>query len=112
MTNGRKKAMQDKAEAIKDQADMLVNLCDGAKNVDEVMTRADALFTDDGLGQAGVITCSSVHKAKGLEAERVFVLASTLRQGNKEEENICYVAVTRAKAELVWVGEMKAEGSR
>lgn len=109
LSNGRKEAAKAKVEAIKDQAEMLVALADGAKNVDEVMARAEALFTDDGLGQAGVITCSSVHKAKGLEAERVFILASTLRQGTREEENICYVAVTRAKRELTWVGSMKEE---
>jgi superfamily I DNA/RNA helicase len=55
------------------------------------------------MGMAGVITCSSVHKAKGLEAERVFVLAKTLRGGSREEENIAYVAYTRAKMDLVLV---------
>jgi superfamily I DNA/RNA helicase len=102
-TNGRKKALQAKIEAIQDQADMLVSLADGAKSVDEVTTRIEALFTDDGLGMAGVITCSSVHRAKGLEADRVFILSETLRETNEEERNIAYVAITRAKKELVWV---------
>ena len=50
--------------------------------------------------------CSSVHKAKGLEADQVFVLAETLyaKFGKRsEEENIAYVAITRAKKSLVWV---------
>jgi superfamily I DNA/RNA helicase len=98
---------QDKADAIADQAAMLVNLGEAARSVSDVEARIDALFTDDGLGQAGVITCSSVHRAKGLEAERVFVLASTLRHSESttvnEEQNIAYVAITRAKKELVWV---------
>lgn len=101
--NGRKAAFEAKIETINDQADMLTNLCDGARSVDEVFGRIEALFTDDGLGQAGVITCSSVHRAKGLEAERVFILRDTLRNDDQEEENICYVAITRAKRELVWV---------
>lgn len=107
-TNGRKTALKAKIEAIHDQADMLSSLADGAKNVDEIMARVESLFTDDGLGAAGVITCSSVHRAKGMEADRVFILAETLRDGNQEERNICYVAITRAKHELVWVGKEAA----
>jgi DNA helicase-2/ATP-dependent DNA helicase PcrA len=103
--NGKREAIKSKIEAITDQAEMLSALCDGAKNVDEVMVRAESLFSDDGLGAAGVITCSSVHRAKGLEANRVFVLRDTLRETTQEEKNICYVAVTRAKKELVWVGD-------
>lgn len=90
-------------DGICDQADMLVSLTDGARNVSEVEDRIEALFTDDGLGQAGMITCSSVHRSKGLEANRVFVLAETLRENNDEERNITYVAITRAKNELVYV---------
>ncbi len=103
-TNGRKKAIQAKIEAIKDQADMMISLADGAKNVGEVEDRIIGLFTDDGLGAATMITCSSVHRSKGLEADRVFVLADTLRNNNTEEQNITYVAYTRAKTHLVLVG--------
>ena len=92
-----------RSDAIHDQAEMLTSLTDNAPNVREVETRIQALFTDDGLGAAGMITCSSVHKSKGLEAERVFVLTDTLRSTNDEERNICYVAVTRAKSTLVYV---------
>lgn len=95
-------------DTIRDQAEMLTAFADGAKNVDEVTARIEALFTDDGLGEAGMITCSSVHRSKGLEANRVFVLHSTLRSHNQEELNITYVAITRAKAELVWVGKEAA----
>lgn len=101
--NGRREAINSKIEAILDQAEMLAALTDGARNVEEVQNRAESLFSDDGLGIAGVITCSSVHKAKGLEAERVFVLRETLRETTQEERNIAYVAVTRAKLELIWV---------
>lgn len=94
---------EEKVEAIKDQADMLIDLADGAKNMNEITARIEALFTDDGLGQAGVITCSSVHRSKGLEANRVFVLKSTLKNHSEEEMNIQYVAITRAKQTLVWV---------
>jgi superfamily I DNA/RNA helicase len=102
-SNGRAKTIQAKIEGIKDQADMLVSLTDGSASVADVETRIDALFTDDGLGDAGLITCSSVHKAKGLEANRVFILSDTLRNHNQEERNIQYVAITRAKQTLVMV---------
>jgi superfamily I DNA/RNA helicase len=102
-SNGRREAINSKIEDIMDQAEMLTALSDGAKNVEEIYNRAESLFSDDGLGIAGVITCSSVHKAKGLEAERVFVLKATLRETTQEERNISYVAVTRAKSELIWV---------
>lgn len=94
---------QGKIDMVQDQAATLIHLTDGANSVREVENRIDALFTDDGLGQAGVITCSSVHRAKGLEASRVFILRNTLRETSQEERNIIYVAVTRAKHTLVWV---------
>jgi superfamily I DNA/RNA helicase len=71
--------------------------------VRDIESRIYSLFTDDGLGSAGVITCSSVHKAKGLEADNVFVLEGTFRPGKEEENNIYYVAVTRAKNRLIFV---------
>lgn len=50
------------------------------------------------------ITLSSVHKIKGKEADRVFLLTATfLRRNTQEEQNIAYVAVTRARTELYWV---------
>jgi superfamily I DNA/RNA helicase len=56
-----------------------------------------------------MITCSSVHKAKGLEADKVFVLEDTLRYHSIEEENIVYVAITRAKKSLVFVSSKSDE---
>lgn len=104
-SNGRAKTLEAKIEGIHDQASMLISLTENAPSVQEVTDRITALFTDDGLGKAGMITCSSVHKAKGLEADRVFVLSDTLRENTQEEKNICYVAITRAKHELVWVSK-------
>jgi len=100
----RKASLEAKLEFIADQAGMLLELAADAKSVDAISQNIDALFTDDGLGQKGVITCSSVHRSKGLEADRVFVLRNTLREHNQEERNIQYVAITRAIKTLVWVG--------
>ncbi len=94
-----------KIEMVRDQADMLISLAEGALSVKDIENRIDSLFTDDGLGSKGVITCSSVHRSKGLEADRVFVLRDTLRSNNQEELNIQYVAITRARLTLVWVNK-------
>ena len=51
---------------------------------------------------------STVHKAKGLEADNVYLLATERMPhplGGQEENNICYVAITRAKKNLFYVGE-------
>lgn len=93
----------DRVDQIHDQADTLVAMAEDAVSVNELVNRIDSLFTDDGLGAAGVVTCSSVHRAKGLEADRVFILAFTLRDHSQEELNIKYVAYTRAKSELIMV---------
>jgi len=95
----------EQTDLIQDQAECLVSLCQEARSVNAVMQRIDVLFTNNGLGQAGTITCSSVHKAKGLEADRVFILKDTLKDSSEEELNIQYVAITRAKTTLVWVTE-------
>ena len=50
---------------------------------------------------------STVHKAKGLEADNVYILATDRMphpKGGSEENNICYVAITRAKKTLLYVG--------
>ena len=100
-------------ELVHDKAEILFTIAADAKSVRDIEARIDGLFTDDGLGQAGVITCSSVHRSKGLEANRVFVLASTLypRGHNREEENIEYVAITRAKKSLFMVFDPNQTGS-
>lgn len=105
---------ETQVDRIHDQADTLMVICEEATSIADVEAKIDGLFTDDGLGQAGVITCSSVHKAKGLEAETVFLLTYTLypRGVNQEEENIEYVAITRAKNTLIKVRKEDAEKKR
>jgi len=57
------------------------------------------------------ISFSTVHKAKGLEAHRVFLLQESFMQHrnvpldkiSQEEWNIEYVGITRAKEHLTWV---------
>jgi DNA helicase-2/ATP-dependent DNA helicase PcrA len=62
--------------------------------------------------QSGILL-SSVHKVKGLEADRVYLLEQTFARHqeetrlfkafSQEEANIEYVAITRAREHLIWV---------
>jgi superfamily I DNA/RNA helicase len=99
---------EKQAEQAKDKAETLLVIAQESNSISDMEARIDGLFTDDGLGQAGIITCSSVHRSKGLEAHRVFVLGDTLRGDSQEELNIQYVAITRAKHELVFAYAPKA----
>jgi superfamily I DNA/RNA helicase len=105
----------DRIGSIQDQADTLRSLIDGATGLQEVNARIDTLFSDDPSSPA-VITCSSVHKAKGLEADRVYLLAETLYpRGNREsieEQNIEYVAITRARDQLILVRGLDKSGGK
>ncbi|WAM28559.1 UvrD-helicase domain-containing protein [Myxococcus sp. NMCA1] len=90
-------------ERIADQAGMLVALCEDLLTTKELEARIENLFDDAAEGAQPLIVCSSVHKAKGLERERVFLLKDTFSRSGTEECNIEYVAITRAKQELIWV---------
>jgi len=81
--------------------------------VRELIAEIERVFPyKDGKGD---IMLSTVHKAKGLEADNVYVLATERMPhpraiNMREEMNICYVAITRAKKNLYYVGPRPAEG--
>jgi superfamily I DNA/RNA helicase len=89
-------------QAVEDRAACLIALSDGAASVADVVARIDELFADKSDGAC--VTLSTTHKAKGLERERVWLLAGTYRRRpGVEEDNLYYVAVTRAKHTLFLV---------
>jgi DNA helicase-2/ATP-dependent DNA helicase PcrA len=101
------KAKRD-SSVICDKADCLRTLSEGTRSLAEMKENIDDLF-HDGDDHNRVIL-SSTHKAKGLERDRVFMLRDTYRNGRKpdkgggqEEDNLAYVAITRAKKELYLV---------
>lgn len=103
----KKQSAINKIELIHDQADCIRSLSEDLKSVNELYSRIEELFTDTPGGSADYIRCSSVHRSKGLETDRVFLLTETLYPGGRtedqEEKNIEYVAKTRAKKTLVLV---------
>lgn len=111
-----------RAASCQDKYDCLISMTDGCTNSAEVKRRIEQLFADfdtDGKPNNAVVL-STVHRGKGLEAGRVFILRPDLmphpaaRQEHeiKQELNLAYVAVTRAKfgpdgeGELIFVGSM------
>ena len=94
-------ASETRIAFVQDQVDLLNALAAGADSVAELEMRLGELFADDAEDRA--VMCSTVHRAKGLEAERVFLLEGTFRDDHIEEDNIRYVAITRAKQTLFWV---------
>lgn len=98
-----------KAGEIDDQADTLLAVAEGAESVRDIKNRLENLFVDTN-GSTNSVLLSSTHKAKGLEWDRVFILRDTYNkrpattpEGAREEQNIYYVAITRAKKHLTMV---------
>jgi superfamily I DNA/RNA helicase len=109
--NAKRNPSEQRLVNLQDRKDCLLCFMEGAGMVDEVVKKIEQVFTDDKSGQG--IKLSSVHKAKGLEAKRVFILMpkkapmphpmAKSSWERVQEMNIKYVAITRAIEELVWV---------
>jgi len=99
---------------IEDRIDSILSVSSavaskGGRSVSEVKQAIASLFADN---HSGSLTLSSVHKAKGKEWDRVFILGhnkfmpcklAKLPWEKEVEKFIQYVAVTRSKRELVYV---------
>lgn len=97
---------RDREQLVTDQTEALTILSEDCTDMDAVRAHIGKMFEDTG-GKGNRIICSTVHKAKGLEADRVFILCDTFKGGweggTGEEANLKYVAVTRAKKTLTYV---------
>jgi superfamily I DNA/RNA helicase len=111
MANGQ----EQQADQLNDQLDCLLSLLDRAREVDNsiegLIRLIESMFTDSVTGQPQrVLTLSSVHKAKGREWPTVYLLSRDTLMPSKfarqdwqreQELHLIYVAVTRAKADLI-----------
>lgn len=99
---------QDGAERLKDNIECLTAIASESTDMADLQRRCDYLFARDDDDFSQVIMLSSIHKAKGLETDTVWVLNDTLYRFGRdlEEENLEYVAITRAKKRLVLVDRM------
>lgn len=106
----RKLGTEDAQQSVKDKADCL-EICYAMfqpHSLESFCRDISELFSDD----QSPISLSTVHRAKGLENDRVFIIRPDklplTRKGmtpaqRQQEDNLKYVAVTRAKKELYFV---------
>jgi superfamily I DNA/RNA helicase len=105
MLQGQGKELE--AIAVEDKCDTLLVFCENVKSVIELKLKIEAMFLDNSEG----VCLSTVHKAKGLETDTVYILKPEVMPHPKaksawqqeQELNLKYVAITRAKNTLVWV---------
>lgn len=101
-------------QAASDKCDTLRALCVGCQDVIELKARIEEVFAeyDNGGKPKKAVVCSSIHRGKGNESDRVFIIEPRLllhpsaksEDERLQELNLAYIAATRAKGCLVFVG--------
>jgi superfamily I DNA/RNA helicase len=92
---------------LTDKVETLKYIAAESKSIADMLANINILFDDTSEG----IVFSSFHRAKGLEADRVFIMEFTNQPHPKakqewqieQEWNAIYVALTRSKADLFLV---------
>lgn len=110
----KKKGNDSRCQAIEDQVktlEVFIDNCDHSDPIRGLIENIRGLFGDT-EGAQKVLTLSTIHKAKGKEWDRVFALGMDTYSPSKwatkewemeQEDNLCYVQVTRAKQHLTLV---------
>lgn len=112
--NAKRNPNEARLIAIDDKHDCLIAFTEGMTTVDDVVKCIESVFQDEEPSKPRTgIRLSSIHRAKGLEAKRVFLLepeGSTVPHPmaksdwqRAQEWNLRYVAITRAIEELIYV---------
>lgn len=102
---------------LEDRCKCIENICMySIENTAQLKSYINRIFSDEKIENAVVL--STAHKAKGLEANRVMILLPNklplkfphqLEWQEQQEYNLKYVAITRAKKELIFVDLTEAE---
>jgi len=95
---------ENQANNLEDKVECIRIFASRAETVGGIITEIKKVFNGKTYGD---VMLSTVHKAKGLEADNVYILATERMphpRGGLEENNICYVAITRAKKNLYYCG--------
>ena len=95
--------------AFKEKIEIIEMLGEGLGGADEIIKKINIIFSD--TDKEGIIL-STIHKAKGLENDRIFIINRDLMdekywnadpEESNQELNLTYVAYTRAKKYLGFV---------
>ena len=103
----RKPSLHPKMEVLQQKIEVIQCLCVEVDTVKELKRLIENIFSDDVKG----ILLSTIHKAKGLENDKIFFLCPELIPSKyatqdwqvEQEMNLKYVGITRAKSSLVYV---------
>lgn len=96
-----------------DMINALEVLAEGVNTADDIIAKIDEIFPK--RDKKNGISLSTIHKAKGLEAENVYIACKSLMPSKSakldweinQEYNLMYVAYTRAKKTLGFIDEKK-----
>lgn len=103
--NTKAQSVDDKAKTL----DIFMSQCDDSDPISTVVDKINDLF---GHKLSGILTLSTIHKAKGREWGRVFCLGMDTYSPSsfakkdwelEQESHLCYVQVTRVKHHLTLV---------
>lgn len=108
----RRRNAEELIQALDDRCDSLKALCeplDSEDDIQRVFDTIDALFGDQVNDRK--VTLATVHKSKGLEFDTVYILNRSEMPHKKallpwqqdQEQNLIYVAYTRAKVDLRFI---------
>ena len=90
---------------VKERSDCIIELSEGCKTIPQLLNNLYSLTKD----APGSVALSTIHKSKGLEAERVYILYPPvqLQPDNQEqveqEINLEFVSETRSKHQKIYV---------
>lgn len=107
------KKQEWRVQAVNDKADAILMLIDSmtdddrTRGIDGLLSIIDSLFAD----KDRAVRMATIHKAKGLEAHRTFILDAHLmpskyaRQPHqlRQEANLTFVAITRSLDTLIYI---------
>jgi DNA helicase-2/ATP-dependent DNA helicase PcrA len=106
---------EHKIQTIEDKVDSILVLIEALEETNRTVPALVAIIESLFNNNADAVTLCSIHKSKGLEAKRVWWLNPSQCPSKyakkpwqqQQERNLCYVAATRAKTDLILIEEPK-----